>query len=210
MPDGSQSLRERSEGGPGEIPTIDATEFSLLQIIDDATDPLWRKEIHRQLLANIDQLPLESISIQTVGRRVEDMHDRGLIKSRLRSCEDVNRHLITTYVLTGQGREALEAFQSSLLTDWLAGHMRRLAGRGEDPAYDEQVVLSVFCRRYGIQKEVLRDEIGVDTVLDLLACYLSCRRLRKTAGTEAIDDIIATLQDHCSSFDDISDPCRLG
>lgn len=209
MADRSTSLIARPERGSGKVPSIDATEYSILQVIEDAPDPLWKKEIHRQLLANLDQLPLESISIQTVGRRVDDMHDQDLLESRLRSCEDVNRHLITTYILTDPGREAMESFQASLLTDWLARHMRRLTDTREDTAYDEQVVLSVFCRRYGIQKEVLRDELGVDAVLSFLACYLSCRRLRDTTGADTIDEIIATLQDHCSSFDDISDPCPI-
>lgn len=107
---------------PDEHPAIDTTDYALLQCIRDAKDPLWKNAVHSRLLERADELPgVDEVSVQTVGRRIDTLHENALITSEIINPDDLRRALIIGYTLTADGAAALRQKQEDLLKEYLSG-----------------------------------------------------------------------------------------
>lgn len=95
---------------------IDNTDYAILQCLCNASKPVWKKEIHVRIQGNITCFPgIEGVSVQTVGRHVDKLHDLAYLESCVVSPENLNRDLIISYKLTEDGFTALREKRESLL-----------------------------------------------------------------------------------------------
>lgn len=77
--------------------SIDLLDLQILAILRD--DPLWKKRIAHQI---------NNVSVQTIGRRVDALHDKGLLESCIIAPDDIKRDLIIAFETTETGRAALQ------------------------------------------------------------------------------------------------------
>ncbi len=97
---------------------IDRIDLTLLMALDEAGRPLWKKSVHR-CLQELSGIPAElsEISVQTVGRRVDALHEGGYLAPNIVTPEDINRDLIIAYEPTADGREALAQKREEILRE---------------------------------------------------------------------------------------------
>lgn len=96
---------------------IDAVDYGILWCIDRA-GAAWKKKVHHHLMQHQEKLPQSpDISVQTVGRRINDLHEQGLIENCIASPDDSHRDLVITYKLTDAGRAQLTQKQNDLLRE---------------------------------------------------------------------------------------------
>lgn len=77
--------------------TLTIIDLQILAELRD--DPLWKKRIAHQI---------DNVSIQTIGRRVDALRDKGLLDSCIIAPDDIKRDLIIAFETTEQGRAALQ------------------------------------------------------------------------------------------------------
>lgn len=100
---------------PGTIDTID---YSILKCLHDTDNAFWKKRIHQELADRQAVLPItDQISLQTVGRRVDDLHDEEYLENTIVSPQEVARDLIIGYTLTDAGNMAMQRKRKELLQD---------------------------------------------------------------------------------------------
>lgn len=101
---------------------LDLTNYRILYILYD--EPLWKNEIHERLQRH----EAETVSVQTVGRRVDQLQDAGLVNAKMVSPESIQRDLIIAFETTDLGVAALQ--EAHVCTQ---GECRLLAGPDEAP-----------------------------------------------------------------------------
>lgn len=185
-------------GPPPQVDTvIDETEFSILTTIERSQTSLWKKEIHRRVLDSTESIPgLESISIQTISRRVQDLYDDHLLKARLTNTEEVNRTLITTYQLTDKGREALDGYRESFLKDWALTHLHsQLSESAAQPETEPTAIRHIFCDHYDIPRKACSG-VAPENILKVLADTFLQGQLEGIVDEEPHTAFTATLRQH--------------
>jgi DNA-binding HxlR family transcriptional regulator len=176
---------------------IDETEFSILTTVERSQTSLWKKEIHRRVLDSTESIPgLESISIQTISRRVQDLYDQNLLKARLTNTDEVNRTLITTYQLTDRGTEALDAYRESFLKDWALTHLHsRLSESATQPETDPTAIRHIFCDHYDIPRQACSG-VAPENILKVLADTFLQGQLEGIVEEEPHTAFTTTLRQH--------------
>ncbi len=130
---------------------IDDKDFAILKILESSGSPLWKKEIHRRLDKNIENIPLEStFSVQTVGRRVDRMVNEGILESFYIKTDEVNRMLIKSFYPTEMGLDKLVDKREKFMEKWLKGTL--LEDKTRD--FEEQVLNEVFANLYSVPKKI--------------------------------------------------------
>lgn len=100
---------------------VDKVDYAILTVLEDTDSPLWKKRIHTAMTEQEDKLPGHpDVSTQTIGRRVDTLHDNALIQSSIVSPEDLKRDLIIAYTLTAEGEAALKEKREQLMEDCAA------------------------------------------------------------------------------------------
>lgn len=89
--------------------TLDITDLRILFLLQDADGPLWKNKIHEKL----DDLTTaadaaDTASVQTVGRRVDQLNDNGYLDNQIVSPEELKRDLIIGFEPTEKGVDALD------------------------------------------------------------------------------------------------------
>jgi len=87
---------------PGE--SIDFLDMAIMAEINCNEPGTWKKRIHANLAEVLDDAP----SVQTVGRRVDELEDNGLLQATVTNPDGVKRSTIIGYVLNDASRELLE------------------------------------------------------------------------------------------------------
>ncbi|MDY6770772.1 MAG: hypothetical protein SV186_02315 [Candidatus Nanohaloarchaea archaeon] len=171
---------------------IDKTDFSVLKTIQTSDTPLWKKEIHRQILDGIDSLPyLDSVSIQTIGRRVEQLYDDRYLKAKLTQTDEVNRTLITTYHLTEQGQQAIEDYREKLLRDWVVTNLTSHLNGSSGPDACLTAITEVFCSHFGIRDDQI-EPVSEQQLLAALTDYFLDQEL-PAADSDQLQHLLDTL-----------------
>lgn len=128
---------------------IDATDYALLACVADADSPVWKKRIRDRLQSQDPALPGRSdISTQTVGRRISEMHDQGLVDTTIVEAPDAASNLIIGYVLTEDGRDVLAEKRRDIIGSYAF-------------RTDQEEATEFIDRRVLVQ--LLEDEIGIAT-----------------------------------------------
>lgn len=93
---------------------IDTIHYAILHVVEK---PLWKKKIH-DALRDVEYLPIDSVpSIQTVGRRVDELHEAEYLTTSIISPDDVDRDLIIGYKRTKDGDKALAKKRDEMLQE---------------------------------------------------------------------------------------------
>lgn len=176
---------------------IDDTDYALLVAIADAEKPLWKKRIRTQL-QNHD-LPLPGnieLSLQSIGRRINALHDRGLVDTKIVEPSNISQNMIIGYTLTEKGRHVLNTKRGDILgmyADW----------RGQDTSAfdDRETLLQILNEELELtseEYEMLQDkDMEVLRVFTRLyhACNLASSTLDEQTAT-AFRNIIRRRQEH--------------
>jgi hypothetical protein len=129
---------------------IDNMDFSILKTIADADGPLWKKQVHRRIQNRLQTLPAsDSVSVQTIGRRIDRLKEDGYLAPCIVRPEGINRDLIIAFETTETGRNAVYSQQDDLLREYTADALLR--DSSPDYGHDTAAALAA-------------DELGRDTV----------------------------------------------
>ncbi len=99
-----------------DVNDIDTTDYAILQSLSEVNDPVWKKKLHVRINEQHERFPgVNSVSVQTVGRHVDKLHDLAYLESCIVSPENLNRDLIISYRLTDDGVTVLQKKRESLI-----------------------------------------------------------------------------------------------
>ncbi len=158
---------------------IDTIDFSILTCLQRADSSLWKKRIHQELMEWEETLPLQdAVSLQTVGRRVDKLHDEGYLENTIVSPQDVPRDLIIGYTLTAKGEQIHDAKRESLLK---AVVRDELFDDHQHPDIGETALAELLHNEIGAEGSPAStaSHYSRDELLVLAGTYF----LQKTAGT---------------------------
>lgn len=164
--------------------SIDRVDLTILMVLEDAGEPLWKKSVHRYL-AEFAAVPdrISDVSVQTVGRRIDRLHENGLLAPSIVTPEDINRDLIIAYQITETGRTVLQRKREDILRQHVSTPQPL-----EAPAEAETVyVAELFADELGLDadgRELLKTSTDTELAALIAAYYLH----------HDIDDAIAQEQ----------------
>ncbi|NUC70710.1 hypothetical protein HTZ84_00010 [Haloterrigena sp. SYSU A558-1] len=78
---------------------LDLLDLEILAVLTHTS--MWKKKLHETL---------EKKSVQTIGRRVEQLQTEDLLESCIVNPDEVKRDLIIAYQTTASGREILKTY----------------------------------------------------------------------------------------------------
>lgn len=93
----TQRMHDETERTINTDADVDLLDLQILVILRDA--PLWKQQVANQI---------DTVSVQTVCRRVDTLRDNGLLESCIISPDDIKRDLIIAFTTTEQGCAALQ------------------------------------------------------------------------------------------------------
>lgn len=99
---------------------IDETDYALLAAIVNAEQPLWKKRLHTRLQERDPPLPGNTeLSLQSVGRRINRLHEQELVDTEIVHPADVSQNLIIGYTLTDAGRRVLDEKRGEIIGSYV-------------------------------------------------------------------------------------------
>lgn len=97
---------------------IDNTDFAILFSVENHDVPPWKNKIHGWVVDQEENLPIaNSVSVQTVGRRVDTLVNEDFLETVIVSPEDIKRDLIIAFKLTEKGKDAITGKREQLLKE---------------------------------------------------------------------------------------------
>lgn len=179
---------------------IDMTDFRILRCIDDADHPLWKNRIHQRYLDRFDG----DCSVQTVGRRVDRMHDSDLVQSCILSPDDINRDLIIGYQLSDTGHEVLVQKRRDIMLD--AAQPVLFQEDTADRPISKDDLVDLICDEFQLDAdtgELLQEDYTWEELTALVVIYLvKDRAIDVLTGTDLdkIADIITQTPEIADVF----------
>ncbi len=172
---------------------LDDVDFSILKAFWDSENPLWKKRVYRYVEQHIDELPLqETVSEQTVGRRIDDLLNEGYLESVITDPDAVDRELIISYRLTDPGRSTMDAKRMEYIRDIVRSDIFRDFRRQDAPI---NPIISVFVDEFDLtarERDFLRNRFDATQIAALLALYyveVEAREFFMDTEAEIIRDV---------------------
>lgn len=150
---------------------IDDTDFMILKCITDANQPLWKNKIHQYLTGSENNLQLtDSISVQTVGRRVDRLNDNDYLENAIVSPDELKRDLIIAFKTTEKGEQAIQDKREEILKNAIRNKM--FSDNGIQLSQDalSELIRDEFELDEDTQHEVA-DEYSREELVTFLALY---------------------------------------
>lgn len=175
---------------------IDDTEYALLAAIADAEQPLWKKRLHTRLQNRDPPLPGNTdISLQSVGRRINTLHDQSLVETEIVEPDDISQSMIIGYTLTEKGRRVLNAKRGDIL-----GTYAGWRGKEVEAFDDRETLLQLLNDELGLNEEehATLQEQGMEELLVFTLLY-QARRVSSTLDEQtaaAFREILEPRQSH--------------
>lgn len=116
---------------------LDRVDLALLTLLAD--DPLWKSEAHAQLLT-LDRV--DTVSVQTVGRRIDRLHQEDYLATKIVTPEDLDRDLMIAFQTTAEGRTMFEGGNVELCNTDGCGQLRQVG----DHRHEWVSPKEYFCR----------------------------------------------------------------
>ncbi len=130
---------------------LDNVDYAILSCLNRDDIPQWKKALHDHLHQTSDMYPGEiTVSLQTVIRRIDDLHRSGHISSVIINPSDLDRDLIIGYQLADTGRDALHEKREELLRTCLPGLFSV-----EHIPYPKTVLTHLVAEHYGLSVEMI-------------------------------------------------------
>lgn len=172
---------------------IDDVDFSILNVLRGHGAPMWKKKIHRHLTEGEAGLPnVRDVSVQTIGRRVDDLLERGLLESCIISPEEINRDLIIAFKVTPEGEAALTRKRERLLRE----HVLRsgVLSRGDrEPQGDPGTIADLMAAELDLNEETADLLRACDSAE--LVTLLAIHYLKQGVSDLLTDESIPVLTD---------------
>lgn len=92
---------------PSDEQPLDKTDLHILALLTQHT--VWKQRVH-DLLHAADH-PDTAVSVQTVGRRISRLRDRGYVDTEIIQPDGIRRGLIAAYTTTDDGAAALAQYR---------------------------------------------------------------------------------------------------
>lgn len=160
---------------------IDTIDYGILKCLHDTDTPLWKKRIYQELDDRHAVLPFDDqVSLQTVGRRVDNMHEEGYLENRIVSPQDVPRDLIIGYMPTDAGVTAMRAKQNDLLRQAVRDEV---FDDVERPEMSRTVLAEMISNALGISDhtDTVVDRYDRNELLALTGSYFLQQQIPSTA-----------------------------
>lgn len=167
---------------------IDEVDFSILKVLAESDSPMWKTKIHRKLVEEDGGLPhARDISVQTVGRRVDDLLERELVESCIISPQEINRDLIIAFKPSEDGVQELENEREELLREYISVDALET---GSYP--DEEILADLAVDELGADPAVSDSLQGCDTegMWTLLSLHYLKEDMRELVDEEHLDSLV--------------------
>lgn len=174
---------------------IDDIDFSILKALNSSHRPLWKKQVHRlivddgQGVADVDE-----VSVQTVGRRIDRLHENSLLEPCIIHPENINRDLIIAYKPTEKGENVLEEKRDEILRECASC---TVLGDPASPDYECDTLAELAQRELGVAEETADRilECDPDCLQAVISYHYSKEALLESVNEEAIDRLAEIAQD---------------
>lgn len=178
---------------------IDEVDYAILTIVEEY-DAVWKKRVHDLILERRQELPhMETVSVQTVGRRINKLQDAGLLESCILSPDELNRDLIIGYSLSDKGTTALQEKRDR----WLQNEILYISEQwvvGDAPVetgITREAFLKLITDKFAISESVRTDVMEDCTTAELFALigfYFLLRDLPTIVSPEAIPRLAKIIE----------------
>lgn len=149
--------------------SIDETDYAILVTLKEAGEPLWKNKIYEKIKESHETLPMpDSVSVQTVGRHVDELRDKRFIDSHIIKPDDTPRDLIIAFSLTEQGETAIKQKRESLLKQALCSEV---FGIDVSPDMNKEALIQLAAEHLGLDEdtcETLRAKFNKKELLTAL------------------------------------------
>lgn len=174
---------------------IDLLDYAILTVITESDDSMWKKAIRNELQERGDALPGDTdVSVQTIGRRIDALHDNAYIESCIVSPEELRRDLIIAYKLTEDGRIVKREKESKLLTAYALNPDSSLANK-----LDTAAIKQLLIRHHnpsGQAASLIREQ-GEDELRTIVQAYQLHNLLDDLSQSDVLKELEA-----CGGFTD--------
>lgn len=156
---------------------IDNMEYAVLKAFHKLDRPLWKKRVHQFIEENHHDMPIEdSVSVQTVSRRIDRLKYERYLEHTLASPDDAPREQIIAYTLTDKGEKAMESFRIDLLKEVLVNH---LFPDNDNSQLPKKAIICLMDDQYGFSDDVKKQLSEYDR--DDILAFLLIRYTQKEA-----------------------------
>lgn len=166
-------------------------DYAIMKTVNDSEDPLWKKKIYEQICSNNGTLPaLDSVSVQTVGRYVDEMVENGLVDTTLTNPEDLSRSFIVAYNLTERGEQALDEKRETILKEKVVESASGILEPFEDTDLEKSAVIALMEDEFDLTEdmvEFLETEFAPREVMTLLAMYYFNNQLMQGMNEDNVE-----------------------
>lgn len=165
---------------------IDNIDYTILKCLNDADDAFWKKRAHQEIQECHDVLPItDNVSLQTIGRRIDALHDEGYVENTIVSPEDVPRDLIIGYSITEQGSTMLNVKRESLLKELV---QTELFSDSDAGSVGQQALAELTNNEFGLTDHAheTANSYSRDELLILLGTYFLRKQASHVFGDEDV------------------------
>lgn len=172
---------------------IDDISYTLMKCIDDADEPVWKKRIRERLEEHADRLPVAPVSSQTVGRRINKLHDRALIESQIISPDDIRHDLLIGYTTTDKGVQKLREKRQLLLRQYIQDTYSDEADEEEKP-----ILIELLSDHLALDKDgrrFLEDECDFHELITFVELQLMSKFINDQISDTKLDAFLSLAND---------------
>lgn len=178
---------------------IDEVNYAILKLVDESDTPLWKNKLHSQLSERSHTFPaVDSVSVQTIGRRVDWLRDNNYLDSCIISPDGIKRDLIIAFNLTDKGYTALEQKEDELLQDAVQHAMFSNEFTPEKPVLAE--LLATHLDLGQDQHDTLLDRYTTEELEVFLTLYYLRNQIHDVFSTDT--DRFTSLVQQSDAIDD--------
>ncbi len=173
---------------------IDAVDYAILKFINEHDRPVWKNRIHELLTEQRDELPgVDSVSVQTVGRRVDCLRDQDILSSCIISPDDIKRDLIIAFKLTDDGHEILTKKREEFLRETV----KQQIFAQDETALSKPVLTELIRNHFDLDTSIkhrLRDEYTHEELTTFITLYYIKRQVADVFSDETAEKLAELAQ----------------
>lgn len=161
---------------------MDTTNYVILDMM---TEPRWKSRIHSVMQDAEDQPSDDTPSIQTIGRRVDKLHEEGLLSTCILSPDNVDRDLIIGYRRTTKGEDAHDEKRGTMLQE--VAHTTTNVACGQQRTMSPAALIKLIADEFDLDaaaKTRMEEEYEEQELLSLLTLHFA----QENADTHATHD----------------------
>jgi hypothetical protein len=173
---------------------IDTVDYAILKIVGEHDRPAWKNRIHELLTDQVDEIPeVDSVSVQTVGRRVDRLRDDELLSSCIISPDDIKRDLIIAFKLTETGQDTIVGKREEFLRETVKQQIFSRGGMELEKPVLSELIRNHFDLDTDI-KHRLQDEYTHEELTTFLTLYYIKRQVADVFSNETAEKLAELAQ----------------